>query len=176
MAIFPRHSWFCYCSVFASTEQTDRATNKTDRIAGQLNSLLLFTVNDWLHSKMTIFKNYYISGPLKTRKSILEMAWVKNAIKKMSERQTKAGNQITLSHSLILSLSHSFTLSFTHSQHAEQLLFSCLCSKITLSLSHSHTLTLSHSHTFTLFQCLIQSLSTCWTSFVFMSRLKSRCL
>ena len=65
----------------------------------------------------------------------------------MSERQTKAGNQITLSHSLILSLSHSFTLSFTHSQHAEQLLFSCLCSKITLSLSHSHTLALSHSHT-----------------------------
>ena len=63
----------------------------------------------------------------------------------MSERQTEAGNQITLSHSLILSLSHSFTLSFTHSQHAEQLLFSCLCSKITLSLSHSHTLTLSHS-------------------------------
>ena len=81
MAIFPRQSWFCYCSVFASTEQTDRATNKTDRIAGQLNSLLLFTVNDWLHSKMTIFKNNYISGPPKTRKSILEMAWVKNAIK-----------------------------------------------------------------------------------------------
>ena len=66
-------------------------------------------------------------------------------IKKMSERQTKAGNQITLSHSLILSLSHSFTLSFTHSQHAEQLLFSCLCSKISLSLSHSHTLSFNHS-------------------------------
>ena len=71
-------------------------------------------------------------------------------IQKMSERQTKAGNQITLSHSLILSLSHSFTLSFTHSQHAEQLLFSCLCSKITLSLSHSHTLALSHSRTLAL--------------------------
>ena len=82
----------------------------------------------------------------------------------------------TLCHSHTLSLFHSFTLSFTHSWHAEQLLFSCLCSKITLSLSHSHTLALSHSHTFTLFQCLIQSLSTCWTSFVFMSRLKSHCL
>ena len=37
------------------------------------------------------------------------------------------------------------TLSFTHSGHAEQLLFSCLCSKLTLTLSHSHSLTLSHS-------------------------------
>jgi len=34
----------------------------------------------------------------------------------------------------------------THSQHAEQLLFSCLCSKVTPSLSHSVTLTLSISH------------------------------
>merc|ERR1712020_337199 len=42
---------------------------------------------------------------------------------------------------------HSFTLLFTHSLHAEQLLFSCLCSKVTLSLSHSLTLTLLHSHT-----------------------------
>ena len=41
------------------------------------------------------------------------------------------------------------TLSFTHSGHAEQLLFSCLCSKVTLTFSHchSHSLTLSHSHT-----------------------------
>ena len=78
----------------------------------------------------------------------------------MSECQTKAGNQITLSHShsLTLSLSaHSLTLSFTHSQHAEQLLFSCLCSKITLSLSHSHTLALSHSRTLTLSHSLILS-------------------
>ena len=66
---------------------------------------------------------------------------------------------LTLSHSITLhmlnnfcfhghaqkSLSHSFTLSFTLSRHAEQLLFSCLCSKVTLSLSHSLTLTLSHS-------------------------------
>ena len=54
---------------------------------------------------------------------------------------------LSLSHSVTLSHSHSLTLSFTHSQHAEQLLFSCLCSKITLSLSHSHTLALSHFHT-----------------------------
>ena len=60
-------------------------------------------------------------------------------IKKMSERQTKAGNQITLSHSLILSLSHSL---------------------LTLSLFHS----------------LIHSLSTCWTTFVFMSMLKNHSL
>ena len=60
----------------------------------------------------------------------------------MSDCQTKAGNQI--------SLSHSHSLSFTHSRHTEQLLFSCLCSKVTLSLSHSLTLTLSHSLTLTL--------------------------
>ena len=64
--------------------------------------------------------------------------------KEMSERQTKAGNQITLS------LSHSFNLSFNHSWHAEQLLFSSLCSKLTLTLSHSHSLSLSHSHSFSL--------------------------
>ena len=67
---------------------------------------------------------------------------------KMSECQTKAGNQI--------SLSHSHSLSFTHSRHTEQLLFSCLCSKVTLTLSHyltlsmSQTLTLSISHSLTL--------------------------
>ena len=60
----------------------------------------------------------------------------------MSECQTKAGNQI--------SLSHSHSLSFTHSRHTEQLLFSCLCSKVTLSLSHYLTLSMSHSHSFTL--------------------------
>ena len=97
----------------------------------------------------------------------------------MSECQTKAGNQahsltqslstcwttfvfmamlkshiLTLSHSQnslshTLTSSHSFTLSFTHSWHAEQVLFSSLCSKVTLTLScsHSHTLSLSHSHT-----------------------------
>ncbi len=38
--------------------------------------------------------------------------------------------QKSLSHSL--SLSHSFNLSFTHSRHAEQLLFSSLCSKLSV--------------------------------------------
>ena len=49
------------------------------------------------------------------------------------------------------------TLSFTHSGHAEQLLFSSLCSKVTLSLSHSLTLTL----TLSVFHSLIHSLLTC---------------
>ena len=85
---------------------------------------------------------------------------------------------LTLSHFLTVSLFLTLTLnlSLNHSWHAEQLLFSSLCSKITVTLSHSHALTLSHSHTFTLFQCLIQSLLTCWTSIVFMSMLISRCL
>ena len=48
--------------------------------------------------------------------------------------------------SLILSHSYSFTLSFTRSRHAEQLLFSCLCSKVTVSHSHILTLSLSHCH------------------------------
>ena len=39
---------------------------------------------------------------------------------------------ISLSHSHSFSLSHSFNLSFTHSRHAEQLLFSCLSSNVTL--------------------------------------------
>ena len=55
-----------------------------------------------------------------------------------------------------LSISHSHTLPLSHSltQHAEQLLFSCLCSKVThshsLNLSLSHWLTLSISHSLTL--------------------------
>ena len=45
------------------------------------------------------------------------------------------------------SLSHSLIHSFTHSRHAEQFLFSCLCSKVTLSLLHFLTLSISHSLT-----------------------------
>ena len=37
---------------------------------------------------------------------------------------------LTLSHSHTLALSHSLILSFNHSRHAEQVLFSCLCSKV----------------------------------------------
>ena len=79
----------------------------------------------------------------------------------MSECQTKAGNQdhtLTLSHShcLALSLTHSHSLThlLIHSRYAEQLLFSCLCSKVNIyrqklqcgfldSHSHSHHITLS---------------------------------
>ena len=51
------------------------------------------------------------------------------------------------SHTLTLTLSHTFNLSFTHSRYAEQLLFSCLCSKVTLSLFFTLTLSISHSLT-----------------------------
>ena len=56
------------------------------------------------------------------------------------------------SHCHAITLSHSNTLSFNHSPHAEQLLFSWLCSKVTLTLSlcHTLTLTLSRSHALTL--------------------------
>ena len=37
---------------------------------------------------------------------------------------------LSLSHTLSLSLSHSLNLSFNHSRHAEQVLFSCLGSKV----------------------------------------------
>ena len=37
---------------------------------------------------------------------------------------------LSLSHSHSFSLSHSFNLSFNHSRHAEQVLFSSLCSKV----------------------------------------------
>ena len=65
--------------------------------------------------------------------------------------QKSHSHTLTLSHSRTLALLHSCTLallhtlilSFTLSRHAEKLLFSCLCSKVTLSLSHSLTLSLS---------------------------------
>ena len=55
---------------------------------------------------------------------------------------------LSFSLSLSLSLSHSFNLSLNHSWHAEQLLFSSLCSKLTLTISHS--LSISHSHSYSL--------------------------
>ena len=67
-----------------------------------------------------------------------------------------------------------FTLSFTLSRHAKQLLFLCLCSKVTLTLFHFHYF--RRFHYFHNFHPLIQSLSTCWTSFVFISMLKTHCL
>ena len=59
------------------------------------------------------------------------------------------------------SLSHSFTLSFTLPRHAEQLLFSCLCSKLTLPHSHSslsHSLSISFTHSQHAEQLLFSSL------------------
>ena len=72
----------------------------------------------------------------------------------------KLGNRKTFK---TLKTFKTFTLSFTLSQHAEQLLFSCLCLKVTLTLSHSLTLILSHSLNVSLshFHYLIHSLSTC---------------
>ena len=70
-------------------------------------------------------------------------------------------------HSHNLSISHSINLSFTHSQHAEQLLFSCLCSKVTLPLSHSLTLNMQNNFGFhvyaqkSLSHPLIHSTLTC---------------
>ena len=113
-------------------------------------------------------------GPGLEAKVIKKQKWVPfemtESILKMSECQTKAGNQIshTLSHSLTLSLFHSLIHSLS----------TCWTTFVFMSMlkSHSLTFTLSHSHTLTLSHSLIQSLSTCWTSFVFISLLKSHCL
>ena len=74
---------------------------------------------------------------------------------KMSERQTKAGNLANL---------QTCTLSFTHTGHAEQLLFSCLCSKVTLTFSHSLSLSRSFNLSFTHSRHAEQLLfsSLCW--------------
>ena len=139
---------------------------------------------------------------LKTLKMILETCWTTFVFMSMLKGKFLSGCQVWFL------------------RHPEQLLFSCLCSKVTLTLSHSFSLShslsltlsltltvshslplvilnnfcfrvyaqksLSHSHTISLSQCLtlthplflslIHSLSTCWTTFVFMSMLKSRCL
>ena len=103
----------------------------------------------------------------------------------MSERQTKAGNQITLS----LSFTVTLVLTLTLIQSLIQSLLTCWTTFVFISMlkTHPHTFSLSLSLaislslfltlTLTLFQSLIQSLSTCWTSFVFTSYLlKTYCL
>ena len=80
---------------------------------------------------------------------------------------------LTISLSHYLTLSHSHTLSISHWITLDMLNNFCFHLYAQKSLSHSHALTLTHSLTLTLFQSLIQSLSTCWTSFVFISMLKS---
>ena len=74
-------------------------------------------------------------------------------------------------HTGTLTLSHSITLDMLNNFG-----FHLYAQK---SLSHSHSLTLSHCLTvspfltLTLFQSLMESLLTCWTTFVFISMLKS---
>ena len=96
----------------------------------------------------------------------------------MSDKSWEPEHSHSLSHSLTftLSLSHSFTLLFTHSRHAEQLLFSCLCSKVTLSLSNSRTLTHSHSLIHSLSRHAEQLLFSCLCSKVTPSISPSRTL
>ena len=69
----------------------------------------------------------------------------------MSERQTKAGNQITLSLSLTLTLSHYLTLSHSHTHsisHSITLdMLNNFCFHLYAQNSLSHSLTISHSHT-----------------------------
>ena len=74
-----------------------------------------------------IFMNSFLSST-KDSFSREAISLYSGKCKKMSECQTKAGNQN--SHSL--TLSQSLTLSFTHSRHTEQLLFSCLYSKVSI--------------------------------------------
>ena len=53
---------------------------------------------------------------------------------------------LSLSHTLSLSLSHSFNLSFTHSRHAEQVLFSSLCSKFAVYRRKLQCFFFDHHH------------------------------
>ena len=79
-------------------------------------------------------------------------------IKKMSECQTKAGNQNTLTHSVTLSLSlshfHTLTLSLSYSLTLDMLNNFCFHVYAQKSLSHFHTLALSHSHTLSFYHSL----------------------
>ena len=81
---------------------------------------------------------------------------------------------VTYSHSHSLSLSHSLTLSHSHTHWITLDMLNNFCFHVHAQKSLSHSLSLFL--TLTLFQSLIQSLLTCWTSFVFISMLKSRCL
>ena len=59
----------------------------------------------------------------------------------MSERHAKAGNQ---EHSLSHSFTHFLTHSVTLSRHAEQLLFSFLCSKVTVLGTQNKAISQDH--------------------------------
>ena len=124
-------------------------------------------------------------GQLSLCKNISEVVVVKkkclNVRQKLGTRNVfknlKNSHSFTFTTFATFTTLTTFTLSFTHSQHAEELLFSCLCSKVTLTLSHSFNLSFTHSRhaeqllfsclcskvtlTLSLFQSLIHSLSTC---------------
>ena len=97
--------------------------------------------------------------------------------KKMSERQTKAGNlevfkcfltfsNVTYSHSHSLSLSHCLTLSHSHTQTVIESLLTCWTTFVFISMfkshSHTHALTLTHSLTLTLSHSLNLSFNHSW--------------
>ena len=71
--------------------------------------------------------------------------------------------KMSLSHSLTVTLSHSHTLSISHSLTLDMLNNFCFHVYAQNTLSQS----------LTLFKSLIQALSTCWTTFVFMYMLKT---
>ena len=66
-----------------------------------------------------------------------------------------AQKSLSHSHTLTLSLSHYLTLSFTLCRHAEQLLSSCLCSKVSVNSFKLQCFFLDHSRCNTL-SCYIR--------------------
>ena len=105
--------------------------------------------------------------------------WAGSQLKNVwtSDKSWEPDHTLTISHSLTISLFLTLT-AYTHSITLDMLNNFCFHLYAQKSLSHSDALPLTHSLslTLTLFQSLIHSLSTCWTSFVFISMLKIRCL
>ena len=77
------------------------------------------------------WKNWNLGNlkTLKTLKIIFGTCWTTFVFMSMLKTYSHTFS-LSLSHSHSFSLSHSFNLSFNHSRHAEQLLFSSLCSKV----------------------------------------------
>ena len=115
--------------------------------------------------------SYFLLTNKQQSTNVMAKSQYGNMTKHDKSRNTR--NTLSLSHSLTLSLSrhaeqpksHSVTLNLTLS------LTISLCHSLSLSLSHTHTL--SQSLNLSFYQSLIHSLSTCRTTFVFMSMLKS---
>ena len=95
----------------------------------------------WSKKSIAIFgyKQWLLSLDMKTKvvQHVPRIIFNINKIWLDSKKRRKGkwihSHTLSLSHYLTLSMSHShtLTLSFTHSPHAEQLLFSCLGSKVT---------------------------------------------